>query len=213
MIRVVDENMTIEDFLFENSYKLGDHFIFQPIYNEKEELLDKEKTLKDYGFLNNDYIYKRGDILSGGSFMEKNFLDNIILSDLIKEINEKYIEFYSPSKKFFEKFYENSVIAFDVIGTNNGPVFGGKNGKFSFDSNISKAAVFEGKVKIGKKAIIFIKIMKNKNIFEGETKNGITTSNFRFITDWCFSFTNDKVLNENYYYPKYKLVKKIIKIY
>ena len=67
---------------------------------------------------------------------------------------------------------------------------------------------YQYKVKIGKKAIIFIKIMKNKNIFEGETKNGITTSNFRFITDWCFSFTNDEVLNENYYYPKYKLIKK-----
>ena len=97
-------------------------------------------------------------------------------------------------------------MSFDVIGSNIGPVFGGKQGRYSLDSNVCKAAVFEGLINVGQKAIVFLKIVKNTNYFEGDTKNGITTSDFRYISDLCFTFTH-KILSEDYYHPKIKLIK------
>ena len=199
--KVLDENQIIREFL-------GYNLIDKPIYNYKDELIDKDKTLKDYGFSKGDYIYFSGLAIGGTAFTENKFFERIVLSELIKEKNQDIIEIYSPSRSSCEKIhylYDN--ISLDIIGSNEGPVFGGKYGRYSLDSNVCKAAVFEGKVNIGQKGIIQIKIIKNKNYFEGDTRNGIKTSDFRFITDFCFTFTDDKVLSEDYYHPKIKLIK------
>ena len=113
---------------------------------------------------------------------------------------------HSPSRSECVKIGRNELLSFDIIGSNDGPVFGGKHGRYSLDSNIAKAAVFEGKVKIGEKAIVSLHIVKNNNYFEGDTRNGIKTSDFRYISDLCFIFTNE-VLSEDFYHPKLKLIK------
>ena len=201
---IKDENQTIESFLYFNKlYSLKD----KTIYNDKDEIIDKNKALKDYGFHNGDR-YKFDGLYRGyGPFTDNKFFDNIVLSDLIKKNNQNVLEIYSPSGKDHCPLNEiKEEMSFDVIGSNTGPVFGGKHGRYSLDSNICKAAVFEGKVSIGQKALVHLKIIKNNNCFEGDTRNGITTSDSRNISDLCFVFTG-QVLPESYYHPKIRLIK------
>ena len=205
MIGIIkDENQTIESFLhFNELYSL---LKCEKIYNDKDEIIDKNKALKDYGFHNGDrYKFDRLHI-GGGAFTENKFFDNIVLSDLIKENNQNVLEIYSPSGEVHYPMNIIEEMSFDVIGSNTGPVFGGKHGRYSLDSNICKAAVFEGKVSIGQKALVHLKIIKNNNCFEGDTRNGITTSDSRNISDLCFVFTG-KVFPESYYHPKRRLIK------
>ena len=200
---IKDENQTIESFLhFNKLYSLID----ETIYNDKDEIIDKNKALKDYGFHNGDR-YKFDGLYRGyGPFTDNKFFDNIVLSDLIKKNNQNVLEIYSPSGKDHCPLNEiKEEMSFDVIGSNTGPVFGGKHGRYSLDSNICKAAVFEGKVSIGQKALVFLKIIKNNNCFEGDTRNGITTSDSRNISDLCFVFTG-QVYPESYYYPKMRKI-------
>ena len=203
MKKIKDENQTIMNFLLSSRlYKLID----ETLYNDKDEIIDKNKTLKYYGFYNGDRVNFEGLYIAGGPFTENKFFDNIIITDLIKEKNESCMVMYSPSKSMNGPIRLEEEMSFDVIGSNIGPVFGGKQGRYSLDSNVCKAAVFEGLINVGQKAIIFLKIVKNTNYFEGDTKNGITTSDFRYISDLCFTFTH-KVLSEDYYHPGVKLIK------
>ena len=199
---ITDENQVIRRFLRIN-FKLS--FFDEPIYNSREELIDINKTLKEYGFYNNDRI-TIPNFVRGRAFTDNKFFDKIILSDLIKEKNDDFFQMHSPSRSECVKIGRNELLSFDIIGSNDGPVFGGKHGRYSLDSNIAKAAVFEGKVKIGEKAIVSLHIVKNNNYFEGDTRNGIKTSDFRYISDLCFIFTNE-VLSEDFYHPKLKLIK------
>ncbi len=203
MKKVKDENQTIMDFLqFSHFYELID----KTLYNDKDEIIDKNKTLKYYGFYNGDRVKLAGLYIGGGPFTENIFFDNIVISDLIKEKNESCMVMYSPSKSMNGPIRLEEEMSFDVIGSNIGPVFGGKQGRYSLDSNVCKAAVFEGLINVGQKAIVFLKIVKNTNYFEGDTKNGITTSDFRYISDLCFIFGEAKS-EEEYYHPKTYLVK------
>ena len=203
MKKIKDENQTIMNFLLSSRlYKLID----KTLYNDKNEIIDKNKTLKYYGFYNGDRVNFEGLYIAGGPFTENKFFDNIIITDLIKEKNESCMVMYSPSKSMNGPIRLEEEMSFDVIGSNIGPVFGGKQGRYSLDSNVCKAAVFEGLINVGQKAIVFLKIVKNTNYFEGDTKNGITTSDFRYISDLCFTFTH-KILSEDYYHPKIKLIK------
>ena len=203
MKKIKDENQTIMNFLLSSRlYKLID----KTLYNDKDEIIDKNKTLKYYGFYNGDRVNFKGLYIGGGPFTENKFFDNIIITDLIEEKNESCMVMYSPSKSMNGPIRLEEEMSFDVIGSNIGPVFGGKQGRYSLDSNVCKAAVFEGLINVGQKAIVFLKIVKNTNYFEGDTKNGITTSDFRYISDLCFTFTH-KILSEDYYHPKIKLIK------
>ena len=203
MKKIKDENQTIMNFLV-SSWLYG--LIDKTLYNDKNEIIDKNKTLKYYGFYNGDRVIFEGLVMGGGPFTENKFFDNIIITDLIKEKNESCMVMYSPSKSMNGPIRLEEEMSFDVIGSNIGPVFGGKQGRYSLDSNVCKAAVFEGLINVGQKAIVFLKIVKNTNYFEGDTKNGITTSDFRYISDLCFTFTH-KILSEDYYHPKMKLIK------
>ena len=203
MKKIKDENQTIMNFLVSSRlYGLID----KTLYNDKNEIIDKNKTLKYYGFYNGDRVIFKKLVMGGGPFTENKFFDNIIITDLIKEKNESCMVMYSPSKSMNGPIRLEEEMSFNVIGSNIGPVFGGKQGRYSLDSNVCKAAVFEGLINVGQKAIVFLKIVKNTNYFEGDTKNGITTSDFRYISDLCFTFTH-KILSEDYYHPKIKLIK------
>ena len=197
--KVKNENQVLESFLSQNFSNVKSISL---IYNINNELLDKKKSLKELGFYNNDKIVLSGRAIGGGPFTENNFFDKVILSDLIEEQNNNIFKIYSPSRSEHAKIRENEELSFDIIGSNIGPVFGGKDGRYSLDSNIAKAAVFEGKAKIREKVIVFLKISKNNNFFEGDERNGIKTSDFRYVSDFCFTFTNN-VLSENYYHQYY----------
>ena len=59
-------------------------------------------------------------------------------------------------------------------------IWGGKNKIYTDDSNISKAAVFEGLVKLGEKAIVNIKIIDKKNSYNGDCINDIETEDWGY---------------------------------
>ena len=65
---------------------------------------------------------------------------------------------------------------YKITGSTEGTVWG--DGIYTDDSNIAKAAVLEGKCKIGENCIVFIKIIESKSSYGSCTKNGISTSSW-----------------------------------
>ena len=54
---------------------------------------------------------------------KKNFFEKIIISDLIKEKNENFMLMDSPSRANCGKIFYNAIIMFEIIGSNEEPVF------------------------------------------------------------------------------------------
>ena len=65
---------------------------------------------------------------------------------------------------------------YKIIGSTEGTVWG--DGVYTDDSNIAKAAVLEGKCKIGENKEVCIKIIEGKSSYGSCTKNGISTSSY-----------------------------------
>ena len=65
---------------------------------------------------------------------------------------------------------------YKITGSTEGTVWG--DGIYTDDSNIAKAAVLEGKCKIGENCTVYIKIIESKSSYGSCTKNGISTSSW-----------------------------------
>ena len=63
---------------------------------------------------------------------------------------------------------------FRVTGKNNGSVWG--TGTYTSDSSLAVAAVHAGAVKVGETKAVKVKIVAPPPMFQGSTKNGVTTS-------------------------------------
>ena len=68
------------------------------------------------------------------------------------------------------------VYGYKITGSTEGTVWG--DGIYTDDSNIAKAAVLEGKCKIGENCTVCIKIIESKSSYGSCTKNGISTSSY-----------------------------------
>ena len=68
------------------------------------------------------------------------------------------------------------VYGYKITGSTEGTVWG--DGIYTDDSNIAKAAVLEGKCKIGENCTVSIKIIESKSSYGSCTKNGISTSSW-----------------------------------
>ena len=68
------------------------------------------------------------------------------------------------------------VYGYKITGSTEGTVWG--DGIYTDDSNIAKAAVLEGKCKIGENCLVCIKIIESKSSYGSCTKNGISTSSW-----------------------------------
>ena len=68
------------------------------------------------------------------------------------------------------------VYGYKITGSTEGTVWG--DGIYTDDSNIAKAAVLEGKCKIGENCTVCIKIIESKSSYGSCTKNGISTSSW-----------------------------------
>ena len=93
-------------------------------------------------------------------------MDEIILIVTKKRAEKRYvkgIDEYSTNITPIEHRDEISkIFSYKIIGSDEGTVWGGKNKIYTDDSNISKAAVFEGLIKLGEKAIVNIKMIEKK---------------------------------------------------
>ena len=65
---------------------------------------------------------------------------------------------------------------YKITGSTEGTVWG--DGIYTDDSNIAKAAVLEGKCKIGENCTVCIKIIESKSSYGSCTKNGISSSSW-----------------------------------
>jgi len=111
-------------------------------------------------------------------------LDEIILIVIKKRTekkfeigNEEYIKNITPIN---HRNQISKIFSYKIIGSKEGTVWGGKNKIYTDDSNISKAAVFEGLVKLGEKAIVYIKIIEKKSCYYGDYINDIQTEDWGY---------------------------------
>jgi TfoX/Sxy family transcriptional regulator of competence genes len=77
-----------------------------------------------------------------------------------------------------------------ITGTNQGNVWGGVNGIYTDDSNIGKAAVHAGLLKVGEQKVLKVTIVPGQSSYHGNTQNGITTNNYE---QWHGSFKFEDV--------------------
>ena len=95
-------------------------------------------------------------------------MDEIILIVTKKRAEKRYVkgnDEYSTNITPIEHRDEISkIFSYKIIGSDEGTVWGGKNKIYTDDSNISKAAVFEGLIKLGEKAIVNIKMIEKKKL-------------------------------------------------
>ena len=121
-------------------------------------------------------------------------IDEIVLIATEKRIkknyeigNEEYNTYITPIN---HRNQISKIFRYKIIGSNEGTVWGGKNKIFTDDSNISKAAVFEGLIKLGEQGIVHIKITEKKNKYYGDNRNNIQTQNWGYW-DGSYIFIND----------------------
>ena len=105
-------------------------------------------TINMYG----DFYYEGG----GPPIVNESHSSNINCMDKRGKVGEEY--------------------GYKITGSTEGTVWG--DGIYTDDSNIAKAAVLEGKCKIGENRTVCIKIIESKSSYGSCTKNGISTSSW-----------------------------------
>ena len=122
------------------------------------ELLNDYETLDSYGIEDGDEI-DACDIVAGGPpIVNSTYSSNINCMDKRGKIGEEY--------------------CYNIKGSNEGTVWG--DGIYTDDSNIAKAAVLEGKCKIGEEKLICIRIIEGKSSYGSCSKNGISSSSYGY---------------------------------
>ena len=121
-------------------------------------------------------------------------MDEIILIVTKKRAEKRYVkgnDEYSTNITPIEHRDEISkIFSYKIIGSDEGTVWGGKNKIYTDDSNISKAAVFEGLIKLGEKAIVNINMIEKKNCYYGDCINNIRTEDWG-CWDGSYIFVKD----------------------
>ena len=80
----------------------------------KNQIIDINKTMKDYGFSNGDSSLITGGMNYSGNFKEKKFYEKTIISDLIKEKNKDFIQMDSPSRAFCGKIFDSILVRIKI---------------------------------------------------------------------------------------------------
>ena len=121
--------------------------------------LDDYKTLHSYGIKDGSVIDAHIIYLGGGPpLVNSTYSSNINCMDKRGKIGEEY--------------------CYNIKGSNEGTVWG--DGIYTDDSNIAKAAVLEGKCKIGEEKLICIRIIEGKSSYGSCSKNGISSSSYGY---------------------------------
>ena len=123
-----------------------------------DEQLRDDKSLDYYDIEDGDGIKATGPYMGGGG-------------EYVNETYSSNINCVNKRGKIGEYYYK-------IIGSTEGTVWG--DGIYTDDSNIAKAAVLEGKCKIGEKRDVCIKIIEGKSSYGSCTKNGISTSSYGY---------------------------------
>ena len=122
------------------------------------KLMEDDESLDYYGVEDHDKILANPKKMLGGGYpiVNESYSSNINCMDKRGKVGEEY--------------------GYKITGSTEGTVWG--DGIYSDDSNIAKAAVLEGKCKIGENRIVCIKIIESKSSYGSCTKNGISSSSW-----------------------------------
>ena len=114
-------------------------------------------SLDDYDVEDGDTIICLPEYQAGGPpIVNESHSSNINCMDKRGKVGEEY--------------------GYKITGSTEGTVWG--DGIYTDDSNIAKAAVLEGKCKIGENCTVWIKIIESKSSYGSCTKNGISSSSW-----------------------------------
>ena len=140
-------------YLLSERYHVTSNLLF--LFNG--EHMRDDKSLNYYDVEDGDIIVADEIIIGGGApYANETYSSNINCMDKRGKIGEYY--------------------CYKIIGSTEGTVWG--DGVYTDDSNIAKAAVLEGKCKIGEDNEVCIKIIEGKSSYGSCTKNGISTSSY-----------------------------------
>ena len=122
------------------------------------ELMEDDESLDYYSVKDHDKILANPKKMLGGGYpiVNESYSSNINCMDKRGKVGEEY--------------------GYKITGSTEGTVWG--DGIYTDDSNIAKAAVLEGKCKIGENCTVCIKIIESKSSYGSCTKNGISTSSW-----------------------------------
>ena len=84
----------------------------------------------------------------------------------------------APSNMTAYRGNNGQVYTFKVVGATTGSVWGGANGIYTDDSQLSAAAVHAGKVRAGEEAIIRVRVVGPQSSYKGSSQYGITTKDY-----------------------------------
>ena len=74
--------------------------------------------------------------------------------------------------------YAGQTYSVKVTGTDQGSVWGGADGIYTDDSQLGKAAVHAGLLRVGQEGIVKVTLVAGQQKYTGNTQNGITTTNY-----------------------------------
>ncbi len=67
---------------------------------------------------------------------------------------------------------------FRVTGSNDGSVWGGLDGFYTDDSDLSTAAVHAGKLSLGERDVVKVRVYAGRDDYFGSTQNGIISRDY-----------------------------------
>ena len=165
----VPDNISVRDFKRILIERTGDYSIkYSPLFFHGKILHD-DRYLRDYDIEDMDQIIMQPRYVAGGPALENNdYSTNIHAVNKRENVGNKY-------------FYK-------IKGSNEGTVWG--DHIYTDDSNIAKAAVLEGKCRLGQEKIVGINMIEGKSSYSSANRNGVSSVTYG---SWpaSYTFTDD----------------------
>ena len=152
----VSDNMSVQELKLQILRKVNYPINYFDLIYDGERLYE-HNSLHYYDIEDEDVLVIR-PIISGGGYT----LENDYFSTNIHAVNKR--------ENIGNTYY------YKIKGSNEGTVWG--DNIYTDDSNIAKAAVLEGKCKLGEEKIVGIKMLEGKPSYSSSYKNGVNSISY-----------------------------------
>ena len=149
----VNTNNNISEIKKQLSYRLYNHNFMDFHFIFNGDVMKDDKTLGYYNISVFDLIIAKVKSINNTNAENSNYSTNIDCQN--------------------KRGLNGNVYCYKIKGSNEGQVWG--DGVYSDDSNIAKAAVMEGKCKLGEEMAICIQIIKGQSSYSSCNRNGISS--------------------------------------
>ena len=152
----VQDNISVQELKLEISRETNYPINYFDLFFDGQRLYD-HNSLHDYDIEDEDRLVIM-PIIHGGGYT----LENDYFSTNIHAVNKR--------ENIGNTYY------YKIKGSNEGTVWG--DNIYTDDSNIAKAAVLEGKCKLGEEKIVGIKMLEGKSSYSSSYKNGVNSISY-----------------------------------